>query len=194
MDSERKDKTLIMLSSSSSAKMVEVSPMHNTQQMLKPESVDNYNHCMNGVDRSDQFSVSYPFVRKTRKWWRKQFFYLLEVSRVNSFTLYREVTQKKTAHLDFRRSLVESLATEYLQQQESRHSSIGRPLSRPRPVHLDRKLHLLKQGESRRDCVVCSDRSTESRHTFFCKTCPDQPSLHPTTGFECFHTLDNYKL
>ena len=144
MESERKDKTLIMLSSSSSAKMVEVSPMHNTQQMLKPESVDNYNHCMNGVDHSDQFSVSYPFIRKTRKWWRKQFFYLLEVSRVNSFTLYREVTQKKTAHLDFRRSLVESLATEYLQQQESRRSSIGRPLSRPRPVHLDRKLHLLE--------------------------------------------------
>ena len=32
---------------------------------------------------------------------------------------------------------------EYLQQQESRRSSIGRPLSRPRPVYLDRKLHLL---------------------------------------------------
>ena len=39
-----KDKTLIMLSSSSSAKMVEVPAMHNTQQMLKPESV---NECMN---------------------------------------------------------------------------------------------------------------------------------------------------
>ena len=123
-----KDKTL---SSSSSAKMVEVPAMHNTQQVLKPETVDDYNHCMNGVDRSDQFSVSYPFVRKTPKWWRKLFFYLLEVSTVNSFILYREVTQKKkkTAHLDFRQSLVESLVTEYLQQQESRRSSIGRPLS-----------------------------------------------------------------
>ena len=191
-----KDKTLIMLSSSSSARMVEVPAMHNTQQMLKPESVDDYNHCMNGVDRSDQLLVSYPFVRKTRKWWRKLFFYLLEVSVVNSFILYREVTKKKMTHLDFRRSVVESLAMEYLEQHESRRTSVGRPLSRPCPVRLNRKLHLLEQGENRRDCVVCSDRSTGSRHTttFFCKTCPDQPPLHPTTCFECFHTKHGYKL
>lgn len=191
-----KDKTLIMLSSSSSARMVEVPAMHNTQQMLKPESVDDYNHCMNGVDRSDQLSVSYPFVRKTRKWWRKLFFYLLEVSVVNSFILYREVTKKKMTHLDFRRSVVESLAMEYLEQHESRRTSVGRPLSRPCPVRLNRKLHLLEQGENRRDCVVCSDRSTGSRHTttFFCKTCPDQPPLHPTTCFERFHTKHGYKL
>jgi len=176
-----KDKTLIMLSSSSSAKMVEVPAMHNTRQMLKPESVNDYNHCMNGVDRSDQLTVSYPFVRRTVKWSRK-LFYLLEVSIVNSFILYHEVTQKKITHLDFRQSVIESLAIEYLQQQESHRTSVGRPLSRPHPVRLDRKLHLLEQGESRRDCVVCSDRSTGSQHTtFFCKTYPDQPALHPTT-------------
>ena len=119
---------------------------------------------MNGVDRSDQLTVSYSFVRRTVKWWRKLFFYLLEVSIVNSFILYREVTQKKITHLDFRRSIIESLATEYLQQQESRRTSVGRPLSWPRPLRLDRKLHLLEQWESRRDCVVCSDRSTGSWH------------------------------
>ena len=68
--------------------------MHNTQQMLKLESVDEYNHCMNGVDLSAVFCAN-PFVRKTRKWWRKQFFYMLEVSVVNSFILYCEMTQKK---------------------------------------------------------------------------------------------------
>ena len=43
--------------------MVKVPMMHNTQRMLKPASVDDYNHCMNGMDHSDHFSVSYPFVR-----------------------------------------------------------------------------------------------------------------------------------
>ena len=57
--------------------MVEVPAMHNTQQMLKLESVDEYNHCMNGVDLSAVFCAN-PFVRKTRKWWRKQFFYMLK--------------------------------------------------------------------------------------------------------------------
>ena len=191
-----KQKSLVMVSSSSSAKMIEVPALHNTQQMLKPECVDDYNHSMNAVDRSDQYSVSYPFVRRTRKWWRKLFFYLLEVSIVNSFITYREVTRKKLSHLDFRRSLVESLATKYLQEQESRRTSVGRPRSQPCPVRLNKQLHLLEQRGSRHDCVVCSDRQHGSRHTttFFCKTCPDSPSLHPTTCFERFHTLDRYKL
>ncbi len=178
-----KQKDLIMLTSSSAAKMIEVPAMHNTQRMLKPECVHNYNHSMNGVDRSDQYAVSYPFVRKTRKWWRKLFFYLLEVSVVNSFIIYREVTRKKTTHLDYRRSILESLATEYLEQQESYRTSVGRHQSRPRPARLNKKLHLLEQRESRQECIVCSDRRSGSRHTttFFCKTCPEQPSLHPTT-------------
>jgi len=60
---EGKVKMFVMLSSSSSAKMVKVPVMHNTQKMLKPASVDNYNHCRNGMDHSDHFSVSNLFVR-----------------------------------------------------------------------------------------------------------------------------------
>ena len=193
---KHKKNSLVMLTSASSAQMVEVPALHNTERMLKPVCVDDYNHSMNGVDRSDQYSVSYPFVRKTRKWWRKLFFYLLEVSIVNSYILYHEVTKKRMTHLEFRRSLVESLATEYLQQVESRRTSVGRPLSQPCPIRLDKKLHLLEQREGRQDCVVCSDRRSGSRHTttFFCKTCPDHPSLHPTTCFERYHTLHRYKL
>ena len=129
-----KHKDLVMLSSSSSAKMIVVPAMHCTQRTLKPECVHDYNS-MNGVDRSDQYSVSYPFVQKTRKWSRK-LFHLLEVSVVNSYIIYREVTQKIT-HLQFRQSIVESLAVEYLQQQESRRISVGRPLSQPLPIRLD---------------------------------------------------------
>ena len=133
-----KQKTLVMLSSASSAKLVEVPAMHRTEVMLKPECVNDYNHSMNGVDRSDQFTVSYPFVRRTRKWWRKMFFYLLEVPVVNSYILYREVTHKKVSHLDFRRSLVNSLATEHIRDEGTHHTSVGRPLSRLRPVRLDK--------------------------------------------------------
>ena len=180
-----------MPSSASSAKLVEVPAMHRTEVMLKLECVNDYNHSMNGVDRSDQFTVSYPFVRRTRKWWRKMFFYLLAVSVVKSYILYREVTHNKVSHLDFRRSLVDSLATEHIRDEGTHRTSVGRPLTRPRPVRLDKKLHLLEL-----DCVVCSDTRGGSRHTttFFCKTCPDQPSLRPTTCFERYHTLDKYKV
>ena len=190
-----KKTAITMITSASSARMVEVPAKHRTEVILKPACVDDYNQSMNGVDRSDQYTVSYPFIRRTRKWWRKLFFYLVEVSVVNSYILYKQVTRDSLSHLDFRRRLLESLAEEYMQREELRHASVGRPRTRPVPTRLDKKLHLLAQRQGRRDCVVCSDRSG-SRHNsqFYCKTCPDKPALHPTTCFERFHTMQTYKM
>jgi hypothetical protein len=70
---------------------------------------------MEGVDDSDHYIASYQFMR-TKKWYRKIFFWLLEVSIVNSYLLYvlvqqqyskKPVTLKKVRH-----SLVESLVRE----------------------------------------------------------------------------------
>ena len=84
---ERKKKPLLMISSSCSAQPVTVNTRRET--VRKPAVVNAYNQSMNGVDVSDQLTVFYSFVRKTRKWWRKLFFYFMEVTIVNSFLLYR---------------------------------------------------------------------------------------------------------
>ena len=67
-----KKKPLIMLSSSCTHEMVTVRSRRTSQQ--KPVVVDRYNYSMNGVDRADQFTVYYSFVRQSVKWWRKVFF------------------------------------------------------------------------------------------------------------------------
>jgi len=81
------------------------------ERVQKPVAVDTYKS-MNGVDRNDQH-CTYSFVWKTRKWWGKVFFYLLECSTVNSYILHQEAccqagTKPFTA-LDFRRSIIEDL-------------------------------------------------------------------------------------
>ena len=73
---ETKKKPLIMLSSSGSAKPVAITTRRGTR-VSKPAVVNSYNHSMNGVDVADQLTVFYSFVRKTRKWWRKLFFFTL---------------------------------------------------------------------------------------------------------------------
>ena len=78
---------------------------------------------MNGVDKADQFTVYYSFIRKSRKWWRKLFFWMFEVTVVNSYILYKISIQSPLSHLHYRRSVVDSLA--------SRHLSTAPP--RPRP-------------------------------------------------------------
>ena len=185
---------VIMVSSACSARMTEVRNRKG-EVLQKPVAVDTYNHSMNGVDRNDQHCTYYSFVRKTLKWWRKMFFYLLECSTVNSYILYqeacRQVGTKPLTALDFRRSVIEDLVQDHLQQC-SRPSS-GRPRLGPTPIRLNRKLHLLDQRSTFRNCVVCSG---QTRHTtcYYCKTCPEQPALHPVPCFERYHTITHYHI
>ena len=83
---ESKKKPLInnMLSSSCSAEPV----ISSTRREIvsKPSFVNAYNCSMHCVDVADQLTVLYSFVRKTQKWWR-MFFYMTEVSIVNSYLL-----------------------------------------------------------------------------------------------------------
>ncbi len=52
---------------------------------LKPTAIEEYNKCISGVDRLDQFLSYYNFNRRTNKWWRKAFFCLLDNGIYNSF-------------------------------------------------------------------------------------------------------------
>ena len=62
---------------------------HETEQIMKLLCVTEYNKYMSGVDRMDQMILHYSFTRKTTKWSKEVFFYLLEVSPWNSFVLYK---------------------------------------------------------------------------------------------------------
>jgi hypothetical protein len=44
----------------------------------KPKCIIDYNTHMHGVDTADQYLAYYPFIRKTVKWPKKVFFYLLQ--------------------------------------------------------------------------------------------------------------------
>jgi hypothetical protein len=55
----------------------------------KPSVIANYMN-MSGVDTADQYCATYCFLRRTLKWWRKLFFWGLEVSIINTYILYME--------------------------------------------------------------------------------------------------------
>ena len=108
----------------------------------------------------DQHSMSYPFTRKTLKWWRKVFFWLLDVSITNSYALYRDNVAKPISHVDFQRSIVEGFAVQYLSSVPPR-PRVGRPRKRHHsesgdPERLNGQLRLLGKQEPR-ERVVCSN-------------------------------------
>ena len=70
----KKKVPVIMLSSECSAATTEVCSRTTRQVTTKPLVVHEYNFSMNGVDKADQHTVYYSFIRRSKKWWRKLFF------------------------------------------------------------------------------------------------------------------------
>jgi hypothetical protein len=98
-----------MLSTTGSCNVVQVRTKRG-QLKEKPQVVQLYNDNMLGVDKMDPLAAYYSFLRKSVKWWRKVMFWLLEVSVVNSYIVYKTrltlLQQRPLTHLQFHRSLI----------------------------------------------------------------------------------------
>src|SRR2546429_7439350 len=59
------------------------------KQLSCPPVVKIYSKYMGGVDRSDRMVRTYSVSRKSKKWWYRLFYYLLDTSLANSYILYK---------------------------------------------------------------------------------------------------------
>ena len=178
-----------MLTSNDSSKTTQVVSRATQQLKSKPVVVDHYNHSMNGVDRADQCTVYYSFIRKCRKWWRKLFFWLLETTVLNSSIIYRTSKSQPISHLGYRRLLIEALATHH-NNTAPRRLRPGRPRKHPMEVTRGDPNRLNGKFYTIAECVVCSQPANKQRHRslFYCVTCT---SLCVTPCFEIYHTREN---
>ena len=158
----------------------------------KPLVILRYNEFMGGVDLCDQYNQYYQFCRKSIKWWKKVFFWILETCITNSYILYkltRPVEERGTSLLKFRRALVTSLVPRAVDIPIHRpgRPSLGPPLER-----LNGRFHGQELSSTKTDCKVCSKRPKQRRETcYVCTTCQGHPHLHPGTCFVRYHTLRN---
>ena len=152
------------------------------------------NDFMLGVDRLDQKMAYYSFLHKSVKWWRKVFFWLLEVTVINGYIVYKEAMKNKgkkfVPQMMFRKMILNSLA-------EPMRTSTATTRTR-NPLNLERlrpQKHTLAKGKMRRDCVVCSKRDGSGRHltVYYCHSCHDKPSMCPAGCFTKYHTKRKYK-
>jgi hypothetical protein len=70
-----------------------------------PKCIADYNTHTHGVDTADQYLAHYPFTRKTVKWLKKVFFYLLQCALFNSYVAFTKYNPN--SHKSFLDSLVE---------------------------------------------------------------------------------------
>ena len=164
----------------------------------KPCCVLQYNHKMGSVDNLDQHNTFVECARKTLKWYRKLFFYVLDVAVFNSFVVHRQLTRQELTYQRFRENLASQLIEEF--HTPRRPSCGGRPtLDGPLRLSARHFPTLVTQtdqqgGRTRRRCRVCqtTTRCQQMRKAtkFMCVQC-DIP-LCVTPCFEEYHTLKHY--
>ena len=168
-------------------------PSRHGPTQRKPLVVTEYNKFMLGVDRLDQRMAYFMFERKSIKWWRKGFFWMIEVVVVNSYIIYNSHTasKRKLTHKEFRRELIVSLCHPFI------NSRTPQPTRHDQTLECLQGRHFPETGRKRRDCRVCSSRQPNgARHltATMCVTCSDKPALCIGDCFRRYHTSPTIQL
>ena len=169
-----------------------------TEEFVKPTAIVEYTRHMGAVDRFDHYCSSYAFTRKSLKWWRKTFYWLLELAVVNSFILYKETnpSDDKITHIRYRKQLIQQLVGEQRAPGHSRRR--GRPSTLDKEERLDKRQHFIATfpNKKTKDCMVCSDRKTagaRKKTAYYCETCSRKPGLHVGNCYKKYHTLTKFR-
>ncbi|KAK3791503.1 hypothetical protein RRG08_055526 [Elysia crispata] len=149
-----------------------------------PQAIFDYNVFMGGVDKADMLCGLYGVSRKSKKWWHRMFFGLIDRTLVNAFIVHSKLASEKLSLLNFLRSVALSLVA------LSKPPRMGRPLASPCPSPVPGKkrrknawsvsdavrleqvgLHYIVYKEDRGRCEVCSSKGIQSRPHSKCHIC-----------------------
>ena len=80
-----------MISALHTAEVIETTRTQTDVAKKKPKCIMDYNTHMHGVDAADQYLAYCSFIRKTVKWPKKVFFYLLQCCLLNSYATFSKI-------------------------------------------------------------------------------------------------------
>lgn len=152
-----------------------------------PKAIADYNKNMGGVDLFDQLHSCYNISWKSRRWWVKLFYYLVDASIVNSYILYKTTIsrhdphQKPKSHLTFRSILVTELLGSY-NGRKCRGSGVvigknkikkihGRSVTVENTVRLSNVGDHMPEHTTSRRCARCSTDKKPKRSNVQCAFC-----------------------
>ena len=171
-----------------------------------PPLLPDYQQYMRGVDRGDQLVGFYNVGRRSRKWWKRCFSYLLECSLLNAYVLHslayphlhQATGRQKFDFLKFRLEVATQLINSFSSRQRSPNQTSNNDRLN---IHLG---HWPILVEDKRDCIVCKDTSNrwnlprkEGRHQTRNKCSYCNVYLCIDKDRDCFtkyHTLMHYTL
>lgn len=143
-----------------------------------PQAISDYNIYMNAVDKFDQKRNAYILDKRSKKWWLRLFYFMVDAAIVNSFIQYS--SKCDITYLSFRLALGRQLiaggsfrkkrSTSWQAHKLGKKSSHGM-ISVPNEIRYEGNEHHPIKNVSRRRCRWCSTTKKEKRTAYMCKLC-----------------------
>lgn len=175
------------------------------QEKMKPKEIAEYNLNMSGVDRCDQLTSYYSCPRKSVRWYKKVMFHLLDVTTINSFILFREITKSNKKLLQFRENIIKDLLGIFPEMKDGRKlvkrgaanctnsrrmTDMPTPSLPPEIKHILEKIPL-PETYNRKSyflrCRQCSKNGKRGQTSWRCQGCEMKPPLCVGKCFELYH-------
>lgn len=144
-----------------------------------PQVVKDYNAWMGGVDKFDQKRNAYPADRRSKRWWSRIFYFILDAAIVNAFIQANSI--ENVGYLHFRLKLGRQLIAQRSFRKprrtitafkNKRGKSNGRAMTGvPDESRFSGNTHHPSFTGTRRRCRWCSTSKREVRTRYMCKVC-----------------------
>jgi len=98
----------------------EIMRYETTTTQIKPSCVQGYVENMRGIDVGNQLRSYYCYPHRSRKWWKKIFIEMLEITTINAYICFKALA--KGAYYDqydFRRNLLKLIFKEEIEKVEN---------------------------------------------------------------------------
>ena len=137
---------------------------------------------MGGVDKADMLCAVHGLDRKSKKWWHRIFFGIIDRTLINAYVAYCKTESSKITTLEFRRLVAQTLIT-LPQPPKVRHPalSVTPPVSKkrhssefsvPKSIGLqNRGAHWVIHDNKRGRCDECQRNKVESWPHSLCSMC-----------------------
>jgi hypothetical protein len=151
-----------------------------TVQRSVPKAVADYNQHKSGVDTIDQLHSYYSIGRKSKKWWPRLVWWLIDMCIINAYSLYQQKQPVQHSQLEFRQQLMQQLIDQYGQERTAASSPASSTLDQQHQQHWPK--HTGRES----DCTYCSQQPNQRTRTrTLCEPCRVHLCIDPC--FKLYH-------
>lgn len=146
------------------------------KEVFCPKAIADYTLYMGGVDHFDHFRSSYPTGRKSRKFWMRLFFFMLDAAIINAYILYlTKHAQRDFSHRDFRLRLARALIGDFTCKKQRPiifKNKKGGNFGVPDEIRLQSVgIHFPELQDTYTRCKFCSSKKETKRSNMRCSHC-----------------------